>query len=106
MKVHILCLLSAYIWTVFCQSPMDISLYPADSLLNPGAAFPFGGSLPSPRVQHVVALVDDYLVVHGGYDEQGSVLEDVNLYHIPTKVWHPHTASTLNFTQLSPSTLT
>jgi hypothetical protein len=63
------------------------SRYPANSLNNPGASFSLGGSLPSPRVQHSIALTSSYIQVYGGYDKEGFTLGDVNLYHIPTQAW-------------------
>lgn len=62
-------------------------LYPINSLLNPGSALPFGGPFPAARVMHTLALVSDYLAVYGGFGTNGTTLNDINLFHLPSSKW-------------------
>lgn len=69
-------------------TPSDnAAFYPINSLNNPGALFPLGGSIPSARVHHTVTANSDYLFVYGGYGMDGSFLGDINLFYIPSQQW-------------------
>lgn len=62
-------------------------LYPADSLLNPGALYPLGGKLPPPRVHHTATVVDRYVAVFGGLSTTGEFMDDIHLYDTLVKTW-------------------
>ena len=63
-------------------------LYPANSLEQAeGNLYPLGGLLPSPRLHHSLALVEDLLVVYGGYDKDGALMDDVNIYDTNIRQW-------------------
>lgn len=90
------CLLSVWLsmvrFTVGQQisafNPADsTSFYPPDSLISPGAAFPFGNILPSSRVHHSVSANSDYILVYGGYSSKGDKLGDLQLFHIASQTW-------------------
>jgi hypothetical protein len=66
---------------------MNDVLYPPNSLTNPGALYPFGGDLPSSRVHHSMALSDNYVIVYAGYNTDGSLLDDINMFDIRTQQW-------------------
>ena len=74
--------------SVFCQEiPSGLnsnSHYPTDCLLSPGNLFPLADELPEPRVHFAMAIgpigFDTYVFVHGGYSEDGSFKDDLNMY--------------------------
>lgn len=67
---------------------IDDVLYPANSLeMGEGNLYPLGGVLPSPRIHHSMALVEDLIVVYGGYDKDGSLMNDINIYDTNIKQW-------------------
>jgi hypothetical protein len=66
------------------NNPSD---YPPESLIFPGSAFPFSNQFPSPRFFHTIDANSDYLFVYGGYSTNGTILGDMNLYHIPSQRW-------------------
>lgn len=65
----------------------DAGLFAVDSLIDPGSAFPFGGNAPIARVQHTISHNSDYLFIYGGYSTNGTLLGDINLFHIPSQTW-------------------
>lgn len=74
--------------TATAFSPADVmSEYPENTLYQPEAIFPLGGMLPSARVHHSVVATNNYVVVYGGYYNDGSLLGDVNLFHYLTQQW-------------------
>lgn len=67
--------------------PADPTLYDIDTLVSPSSLFPLGGQLPLQRVHHTIKSSSSYLFVYGGYDQNGTILGDINLYHIPSQTW-------------------
>ena len=67
--------------------PQNPSLYEVDTLAQAASVFPFGGVLPLERAHHVMDANSNFLFVHGGYSRNGTILGDLNLYHIPSQTW-------------------
>jgi hypothetical protein len=67
--------------------PQSSSMYPLNSLLDEASLFPLGGSLPLERVHHSINANSDFLILYGGYTSNGTILGDINLYHIPSQSW-------------------
>jgi hypothetical protein len=67
--------------------PLNPSLYEVDTLAFEQSAFPFGGNLPLERVHHSIDVNSDFLMVYGGYSKNGTILGDINLYHISSQSW-------------------
>lgn len=65
----------------------NLSVYPTDSLIAPGAAFPFANEFPSDRALHSLVITPSYLIAYGGVAANGSYLGDVNLYHLASQRW-------------------
>ena len=63
------------------------TLYPDNSLLNPGALYPLGGTIPSSRVHHSMALSQYYVIIFGGYSTDGTYLDDINLFDVRSQQW-------------------
>jgi hypothetical protein len=69
-----------------CQL-LNEDLYPINSLTNPGDLFPFGGTLPSSRVRHIVEVIHPYVLIYGGVSENNTLLDDLNIYDIRFQSW-------------------
>ena len=63
--------------------------YPADALAsNPGDLYHMTeGLVPSPRVKSVMTYVDPLVVVMGGYNPEGTFLDDVHIYDSRLRKW-------------------
>mmetsp|Transcript_23017 Transcript_23017/g.31547 ORF Transcript_23017/g.31547 Transcript_23017/m.31547 type:complete len:558 (+) Transcript_23017:942-2615(+) len=79
---------------LFSSSPFSPSenptIYAVNSINFPGEIFPFeagANKIPASRVHHTVAYSGEFLIVYGGYASDGSVLGDINLYHIESQRW-------------------
>jgi hypothetical protein len=68
-------------------SSQSTETFPPNSLNQAGAIFPMGGSIPTSRVHHSIVATDSYIIVYGGYDEDGGVTGDINLYHMLSQKW-------------------
>jgi hypothetical protein len=66
--------------------PIDTS-YDVDTLVDPSLVFPLGDIAPIPRVHHSLVMNSKFLIVYGGYSNNGTILGDTNLYHMPTQIW-------------------
>lgn len=74
---------------IFCVVRCHLSneLYPPNSLTNPGDIYHFGGKLPTPRIRHIVEVVDPFVVVYGGLSENNTLLDDINIYDTRFQSW-------------------
>lgn len=70
------------------------SLYPLNSLHSPQDIFPLfddektsKSTMPSPRVHHTITAVRSFIAVYGGYHSDGSLLGDLNLFHLESQRW-------------------
>jgi hypothetical protein len=63
--------------------------YPEDALwANPGDLYSLTpGLLPSPRVKNTMTYVDPLVVVMGGYDTDGSFMDDIHIYDTRFRKW-------------------
>lgn len=62
-------------------------LYPTDGLLNLGSLYPLGGEIPSSRVMNSIVSTGNYIIIYGGYNTEGLLLNDVNLYDTRLQQW-------------------
>jgi len=61
--------------------------YPVNSLFNNGNLYPMGGKQPSKRVFQSISLANNYILVYGGYAEDGTLLDDINMYDTRIFQW-------------------
>jgi hypothetical protein len=69
-----------------CQGDEN-QLYPYNSLTNPGDIYPFGGSLPTPRIRHIVEVIDPFVLIYGGISADNILLDDMNIYDTRFQTW-------------------
>jgi hypothetical protein len=69
-----------------CEANQD-DLYPYNSLTDPGNIYPFGGSLPLPRIRHIVEVIDPFVVIYGGVSGDNILLDDLNIYDTRFQTW-------------------
>lgn len=65
------------------------SLYPPNSLTQPGALYRFNGEgfLPAPRVHHSLTHLEPYIIVYGGASSEGDFLDDIHMYDLRSQSW-------------------
>ncbi len=63
--------------------------YPVDALdANPADLYHMTeGLVPPPRVKSAVAYIDPLVVVMGGYNPEGTFLDDVHIYDTRVRKW-------------------
>ena len=85
-------------WLTITGSTVDMRLkqgvsvinelqYPVNSLFNNGLLYPMGGKQPIKRVFHSISLANNYILVYGGYAQDGTLLDDINMYDTRLFQW-------------------
>lgn len=70
------------------SSNINDVMYPMNSFGNsPGNLYPLGGKMPTPRVYETTVFVKDYVIVYGGYNFNGDIMDDLNIYDTRLKQW-------------------
>ncbi len=86
--------LMALVWGLShdAQSPktnLNSLQFPDDSLVsNPGSIYPLTpGLVPSPRVKGTVTYVEPLVIVMGGYNTDGTFMDDIHFYDTRLRKW-------------------
>ncbi len=51
------------------------SEYPLDYLINNNNIYEFEGEIPTPRVHHTLSVSSEYVLIYGGYDNNGTIID-------------------------------